>query len=108
MISLNFPELAQARPMKNKGITEAIFDGEILAYKNERVLPFQHLQKRLHSKNLSVESLGEIPVIFVIFDVLYVDNDCTTIPLIRRKKILANLKFRNPFVLSKWTLIKNQ
>ena len=107
-ITLNFPELAQARPMENTGITEGIFDGEILAYKNERVLPFQHLQKRLHSKNLSVESLWEIPVIFIIFDVLYVDNDCTTIPLMRRKKILANLKFRKPFTLAKWTLIKNE
>jgi DNA ligase 1 len=107
-ITLYFPELAQSKSLNNIGVSEVIFDGEILAYKNEKVLPFQYLQKRLHSKNLSTENLGSIPVIFTIFDILFIDKDCTNLPLIDRKKILSNLRIQDPFVLAKWNLGKDE
>jgi DNA ligase-1 len=107
-ITLYFPELAQSKSLNNIGVSEVIFDGEILAYKNEKVLPFQYLQKRLHSKNLSTENLGSIPVIFTIFDILFIDKDCTNLSLIDRKKILSNLRIQHPFVLAKWNLVKDE
>jgi len=107
-ITLFFPELARAKSLNNIGVSGAVFDGEILAYKNEKVLPFQYLQKRLHSKNLSIENLGSIPVIFTIFDTLYIDKDCTTLPLIDRKKILSTLRIQDPFAFANWKLVKNE
>ncbi|MBV9402616.1 MAG: ATP-dependent DNA ligase [Candidatus Eremiobacteraeota bacterium] len=47
-----------------------IFDGEIIAEKDERVLPFRYLQARLQRKEISEELLQEVPVTFACFDLL--------------------------------------
>jgi DNA ligase-1 len=47
-----------------------ILDGEILAYRDGTVLPFQSLQARLGRKSPSAAIRTEIPVIYVAFDVL--------------------------------------
>jgi DNA ligase-1 len=47
-----------------------ILDGEILAFKDGRALPFQHLQQRLARKKVSQKLLNEIPVQFLAYDIL--------------------------------------
>jgi DNA ligase-1 len=49
---------------------DGIIDGELLAYRDGTVLPFQSLQARLGRKAPSEAIRSEIPVIFVAFDLL--------------------------------------
>ena len=66
-VSSQFPEVVDAAvPLDWNGI----LDGELLAYRDGTVLPFQSLQARLGRKSPSAEIRTEIPVIFVAFDVL--------------------------------------
>jgi len=54
---------------------ELILDGEILAWRDARPLPFTELQKRLGRKRVDMWMQHDIPVKFVAFDVLYRDGD---------------------------------
>jgi DNA ligase-1 len=66
-VSGQFPEVVEAAI----GLAwNGILDGEILAYRDGSVLPFQSLQARLGRKSPSAEIRAEIPVIFVAFDLL--------------------------------------
>ena len=66
-VSGQFPEVVEAA----RGLTwNGILDGELLAYRDGSVLPFQSLQARLGRKSPSADIKAEIPVIFVAFDLL--------------------------------------
>ncbi len=53
---------------------ELILDGEIVAMRDGKILPFQSLQPRLGRKTLSQETLQEMPVAFIAYDILYGEN----------------------------------
>jgi DNA ligase 1 len=85
-VSAQFPEVVEAaRPLAWTGVV----DGEILAWKDGLVLPFQSLQARLGRKSPSAAIQAEVPVIFVAFDLLALgpgddaDGDATVEPLLR-------------------------
>jgi DNA ligase-1 len=66
-ISGQFPEVVDGA----HGLAwNGILDGEILAWRDGAVLPFIALQARLGRKSPSVAIRGEVPVIYVAFDVL--------------------------------------
>jgi DNA ligase-1 len=66
-ISGQFPEIVEGAG----GLDwTGILDGEILAYRDGTVMPFQSLQARLGRKSPSAAIRAEIPVIYVAFDVL--------------------------------------
>jgi ATP-dependent DNA ligase I len=68
---VEFPELTQplaALP------GELILDGEILAWREARPLPFTELQKRLGRKRVDMFLQHDIPVKFVAFDLLFQDG----------------------------------
>ena len=67
-----FPELVQ--PIRELP-GELILDGEILAWKDSRPLPFTELQKRLGRKQIDLWMQHDIPVKFVAFDLLYQDGE---------------------------------
>lgn len=70
-ISGQFPEIVEAaRPLP----WDAVIDGEILAFKDDLVLPFISLQARLGRKAPSDAIQAEIPVIYVAFDLLAVGD----------------------------------
>jgi DNA ligase-1 len=70
-VSGQFPEVVEAAvPLGWDGI----LDGELLAYRDGAVLPFQSLQSRLGRKSPSAEIRAEVPVIFVAFDLLGIGN----------------------------------
>ena len=81
-VSGQFPEIVDAAV----GLPwDGILDGEILAFRDGAVLPFQSLQSRLGRKAPSEAIRAEVPVIFVAFDLLGVgsDGDGEVEPLLR-------------------------
>jgi DNA ligase-1 len=52
-----------------------ILDGEVLAWKDGRALPFSELQKRLGRKKVEDELLRAVPVAYLVFDVLYAHGE---------------------------------
>jgi DNA ligase 1 len=70
-IAGQFPELmADAQRLPH-----CVIDGEVLAWKDGRVLPFASLQKRLNRKNPGRKVMEEAPVIFLAFDLLEWDGE---------------------------------
>jgi DNA ligase 1 len=66
----SFPELAPALRVFPQA---AILDGEILAWSPSlnQALPFSELQKRLGRKKVAAEMIREVPVVYMVFDVLF-------------------------------------
>jgi len=94
-ITESFPELPMALGGLPKG---AILDGEIIAWSSgdagvqARALPFSTLQQRLGRKKVSAKLLRDVPVAYLVFDVLYVDGELLLDrPLSERARILDNL-----------------
>ena len=85
-VSDQFPEVVDAaRDLSWTGV----IDGEILAYKEDHVLPFISLQARLGRKAPSEAIRSEVPVIYVAFDLLALgpgddpEGEVTVEPLLR-------------------------
>src|SRR5580698_2092998 len=89
-ITESFPELSDAFA----GLPQdAILDGEIVAWEEPgRARPFSVLQQRLGRKKVSERMLQEIPVAYLVFDVLYADGDLLIDrPLRERARVLDGL-----------------
>lgn len=97
-VTAAFPEViatAQAVPH------DVLLDGELLAFKDGVVRPFFELQHRLGRKVVSAKLLAEVPVIFVAFDLLYLDGqNLLTEPLRERRRRLEALNLPAPFMLA--------
>lgn len=71
---------------------EFIIDGEILAWHEAQPLPFTQLQKRLGRRNPDLWLMDEIPVKFVMFDLLYLNGELLLdLPLVERRRWLKQL-----------------
>ena len=71
---------------------EYIVDGEILAWHDAQPLPFTQLQKRLGRRNPDLRLIEEIPVKFVLFDLLYHDGELLLDrPLVKRRRRLKQI-----------------
>src|ERR1700681_4930997 len=66
-----FPELAENAPSLAHDV---LFYGEVLAHRDGRVLRFFELQRRLGRKKVSTELREEVPVVLVVFDLLWLDG----------------------------------
>lgn len=92
-ITTQFPELIeQARRFDE----ELIADGEIIAFDEGRPLSFFDLQKRLGRKNDSADlfagAAADVPVAFVIFDLLWLNgHSLLKVPLRQRREQLSTL-----------------
>jgi len=94
---IEFPELVQ--PI-NELAGELILDGEILAWRDTRPLPFTELQKRLGRKRVDRKMQEAIPVKFVAFDLLYQDSALLVEePLVARKARLDAVFANAPVAL---------
>ncbi|MEM8731391.1 MAG: ATP-dependent DNA ligase [Pseudomonadota bacterium] len=67
-----FPELARALDFLPSG---TVLDGEILAWKEDRPLPFNALQKRIGRKTVPRTLLKDAPVILYAYDLLERDGE---------------------------------
>ena len=93
-ITESFPELPDALA----GLPQdAILDGEIVAWEYPgRARPFSVLQQRLGRKKVSERMLREIPVAYLVFDVLYAGGELLIDrPLRERGRILDELIAKN-------------
>jgi DNA ligase-1 len=89
-VSAQFPEVVAdaaglPRPL--------MLDGEVLAFRDGRVLPFGALQRRLGRRTPPASVLAEVPVIYVAWDVLWDDGaSLLDLPLRRRRERLEGLE----------------
>jgi DNA ligase-1 len=88
-ITHRFPELLE--PLKDLD-TDAVIDGEIVPARDDRILPFSELQKRLGRKTIGADLLAEVPVVLVAYDLFYARGEVLTdVPLEERRKILEEI-----------------
>ncbi len=94
-ITTTFPEIVQAASRLRR---EAVFDGEILAWENGVALSFFELQKRLGRKDADLFVSSDIPVAFLIFDILQLDGrSLLKKPLTERRSMLDRLPLNEIF-----------
>lgn len=94
-----FPELVEAAA----GIEhELVLDGEVLAARGDQVLPFFELQRRLGRKQVSARMREQVPLVLVVFDLLYLDGlSLMELPLRERRRLLEDLALERPFLLAR-------
>jgi DNA ligase-1 len=89
LISDRFPELLEAASRLPDG---TVLDGEILPWKDDAVLPFAQLQKRIGRKTLGPKILSDVPVVLLTYDILeYEGRDIRSQPLHQRRALLEQL-----------------
>jgi DNA ligase-1 len=89
LVSEKFPELEALKVKINKDV---VIDGEILPFKDEKILNFQTLQTRIGRKNITKKQLLEIPVVMVAYDILEYDGeDIRDWPLEERRTKLEEI-----------------
>jgi DNA ligase-1 len=108
LITSTFPELETHFHSLPVG---TVIDGEILVIKDDHVLPFQELQKRLGRKKVSAAILKENPAGFIAYDCLERNGqDLRQLPFLERRKHLEEMMapLLNPQVrLSKLLAVQN-
>jgi DNA ligase-1 len=95
-ITGSFPEIASAAAQVPN---DFILDGEVLAYKDGMPLHFQELQKRLRRKEVTDRMKIEIPVVYVPYDIMYLDGESVIgMPLKERKKLMSKIGVKKPMI----------
>jgi DNA ligase 1 len=91
-VSASYPEVVAAlRELPGS----LILDGEVVAIRDGRVLPFRYLQARLQRKDPTPELMAEVPVQYIIFDALaHNEQFLLEEPLTTRRAVLATLSSR--------------
>lgn len=99
LVSHQFPEIIEALKTLPEG---TVLDGEILAYKEGKPLAFGELQKRLGRKQVSKAMMEQVPIVFMIYDILEEDGkDIRSLPMQERRKKIEAFLFQSPkFILS--------
>ena len=67
LITHRFPEIAAAATRLPDG---TVLDGEVLAFRDDRPLPFSALQQRIGRQKLVAQMVRAVPVVFMTYDVL--------------------------------------
>jgi len=113
-ITYAFPELVKAATestIRTPDTTtihnqvDFILDGELIAFKNDKPLHFQELQKRLRRKNVTEDITTEIPIYYIVYDIMYFkDNQVLKKSLLDRKNILSTISFKKPIFNSSYKI----
>jgi len=97
-ITAQFPEIAAAAQHLE---SDAMLDGEILAFRDGRVMPFHALQTRLGRVSPGAAVMDAVPVIYVAWDLLVVgDTVLLDHPLRERRELLEALSVPYPLTLA--------
>lgn len=97
------PAFVEIADLVRKLPFDFIADGEIVAMRGDEVLPFLQLQKRLGRREGDLFLQNEIPVQFVVFDLLWLNGESLLDePLRERRSILDKLS-PAPLVLAQVT-----
>ena len=115
-----FPELADAAlaaattittssPSSSPSNIDFILDGEILAFRNNKPLHFQELQKRLRKKTVTEQIMAEIPVVYTIYDIMYFNGENIIKKTLKeRKEILSSIVFKQPIINSSYKIVNSE
>jgi DNA ligase-1 len=86
LITRRFPEIAAAATRLGEG---TVLDGEVLAYRDDRPLPFSALQQRIGRQKQVAQMARAVPVVFMAYDILEDrGDDIRNRPLEERRIIL--------------------
>jgi len=89
-ITVSFPEIVDL--LAEKDLPDLVLDGEICVFKDDTILPFQLLQKRMGVKKPSKKLLTEYPVLFITYDILYKDIEpLFDLNLMKRRSLLEKI-----------------
>jgi ATP-dependent DNA ligase len=89
LITHRFPEIIAAATHLPHG---TVLDGEILAYRDDRPLPFSALQQRIGRQKQVAQMARAVPVVFMTYDLLeFEGRDIRSEPLHQRRKLLVEL-----------------
>jgi len=89
LVTERYPELKSLADSLPDGTA---IDGEILPWKNDQVLPFAELQKRIGRKSLGKKLLGDVPVVLMAYDLIeWAGVDVRDRPLAERREKLESL-----------------
>jgi ATP-dependent DNA ligase len=91
LITHRFPEIAAAASRLPDG---TVLDGEVLAFRNERPMPFSALQQRIGRQKQVAQLARTVPVVFMTYDILEDQGeDIRALPQVeRRARLEARLK----------------
>jgi len=111
-VTNSFPELVNAARV-TKSIPspdiDFILDGEVLAFQNGKPLHFQQLQKRLRRNNITEQIMTDIPLVYIVFDIMYFNKEHTYKKSAReRKEILFNIIFEEPIIKSDYKVVDSE
>lgn len=92
-VTVQYPEVR--RITRALGAHDAVLDGELVAFDEDGKPSFERLQQRIHNSDENVvrRRMKTHPVVYVIFDLLYLDGeDLTCEPYGRRRELLEGLE----------------
>jgi bifunctional non-homologous end joining protein LigD len=93
MVTAQYPEVR--RISRALGSHDAVLDGELVAFDEDGKPSFERLQQRIHNtdENVIKRRMKSHPVVYVVFDLLYLDGeDLTCEPYSRRRELLEGLE----------------
>jgi DNA ligase-1 len=89
LITDHFPEISDLGAFFPDG---TVLDGEILAYEKGEPKPFGDLQKRIGKLKVTPQLLSDVPIAFVVYDILeWEGKDLREHPLSERRELLARV-----------------
>jgi DNA ligase-1 len=89
LITHRFPEIVAAATHLPDG---TVLDGEVLAFRDDRPLPFSALQQRIGRQKQVAQMARAVPVVFMTYDLLEQDGtDIRTVALRERRERLITL-----------------
>jgi bifunctional non-homologous end joining protein LigD len=94
-ITREYPELSEV--WRNVEAREAWLDGEIVALDSEGRSDFQRLQLRFGVQKPSTKLMEQVPIVYYVFDLLYLDgHDLRNVALGQRKELLKKILRDDP------------
>jgi bifunctional non-homologous end joining protein LigD len=90
-----YPEVRELA--RSLGSRRIILDGEVVAFDEQGRPSFERMQQRIHNtdENVIRRRMKTHPVVYVIFDLLYLDGeDLTAEPYTRRRELLEGLELK--------------
>jgi len=89
LITDRFPEIVDAAALLPEG---TVLDGEIIAFRDERPLPFAALQQRIGRQRQLARKARDVPVVFMAYDILeHAGTDSRDRPLAERRAMLERV-----------------